>query len=64
MRFETTKISILVQSVQDINNDGGTSSIVNQNESMKYAILIPLDAVLWKTASFVIGSVEMQSMQQ
>ena len=62
--FETTKSGILVQSFQDINNNGGTSSIANQNESMNYAILIPLDALLWKTASFVIGSDEMQSMEQ
>jgi len=62
--FKKTKSGILVQSVQDINNDGGTLSIVNQNESMKYAILIPLDALLWKTASFVIGSDEIQSMEQ
>ncbi len=61
--YETTDSGILVQSAQD-KDVRTTLPVTSQSEPIKYAILVPLDALLWKTASFVIRSDGMQSMEE
>eukprot|EP00551_Chaetoceros_affinis_P007286 CAMPEP_0203675310 /NCGR_PEP_ID=MMETSP0090-20130426/19780_1 /ASSEMBLY_ACC=CAM_ASM_001088 /TAXON_ID=426623 /ORGANISM="Chaetoceros affinis, Strain CCMP159" /LENGTH=366 /DNA_ID=CAMNT_0050541463 /DNA_START=40 /DNA_END=1137 /DNA_ORIENTATION=+ len=58
--YEATESGILVQSDR-VNDSGMLSPKRENNGSIKYAILIPFDALLWKTASFVISSDGVQS---
>jgi hypothetical protein len=51
--YVATESGILVQSSQ--NDDLKVQPYTSQKESNKYAILLPLDALLWKTASFVVS---------
>jgi len=49
--YKATKSGILVQ-------NGDTAAGVSTSESIGYAIVMPFDAQLWKTSSFVLGITE------
>ena len=53
--YKTTESGILVQT-NEVSDPGIIPSTEQNNGSMKFAILIPFDALLWKTASFVVRS--------
>jgi len=53
--YETTKSGILVQKPMKESESSTMLPFKNGESSMKYAVLIPFDALLWKTASFVFG---------
>lgn len=52
--YKTTESGILVQSL-DNNEDRVTGG---GNASLEYAIVMPFDALLWKTTSFVFGNLD------
>ncbi len=53
--YSTTESGILLQSTTPNSNQ-------NQKEMFHYALLIPLDALLWKTASFVVDTDQPSSL--